>query len=217
MPDDPIGRLRELLRKALADADLAWWDWDIPRNVVTTNDRKIEMLGYEPEKFVGVGYEAFTDMLHPDDYERTMRAMRDHLEGRAPVYQVDYRIRKADGTYTWFMDRGLTLERGPDGTPVHLRGIVVDLGPELSTAAHDSALIDLVRSSLPTSDRPEKHVVLCSVCGRLKLSESDWRAVDGSFAGAFPSEISHGICPACVRELFPEEADEVLAELGVEG
>ncbi|MBD3366540.1 MAG: PAS domain-containing protein [Candidatus Eisenbacteria bacterium] len=210
-----IEKLRRRLDEVLADADVAWWDWDIRTNVVTTNDRKVEMLGYEPDAFRGAGYEAFTDLLHPEDYERTMRAMRDHMEGRSPVYQVDYRIRKADGEYTWFMDRGLALERDTGGKPTHLRGLVIDLGSELNDAVHNEAVVKLARAVLPSSDAPDRLVVLCSVCGKLKLSDDDWYEVNASLPDAFPNEISHGICPVCVRELFPEEADEVLAGMGL--
>jgi hypothetical protein len=48
-------------------------------------------LGYRYEDVLDCGYEAFTDLLLEEDYARTMDAMRDLLEGRAPLYQVDYR------------------------------------------------------------------------------------------------------------------------------
>ena len=89
--------LERFLDEALMSSAFAWWEWDIPANRVTSNDKKVEMLGRRPEDFRNAGYQAFTDLLHPDDHERTMRAMRDYLEGRASLYQIDYRILRADG------------------------------------------------------------------------------------------------------------------------
>lgn len=38
-----------------------------------------------------------TDLLHPDDYPKAMEAMKDHLYGKASVYEVEYRIRTKTG------------------------------------------------------------------------------------------------------------------------
>ena len=103
MTNNRIKKLQRLLDDALQQSNLAWWEWDIPRNIVTCNDLKVTMLGYDPGDFINAGYQAYTGLLHPDDYERTMQAMRDHLECRADIYQVDYRIMKKDGDYTWYL------------------------------------------------------------------------------------------------------------------
>ena len=72
--------------KILIDSPFPWWEWDVLNNTVDFNDKKALMLGYEPEMFSSGGYQAFTDLLHPDDYEKTMNAMRQLLEGeKKPV------------------------------------------------------------------------------------------------------------------------------------
>ena len=203
-----LSYLNELLGEALKNSDIAWWEWDIEKNQVTSNDLKATMLGYEPSRFQQAGYRAYTDLLHPDDYERTMQAMRDHLSGRAGIYQVDYRIRRADGRYTWYMDRGCIIERSPGGDPLKLRGIVVDLGVEIGEKVGNAALVRLIRRSLPGSADSEAFTVICSVCKKLKISGSVYMPLGLSFEKAFSDRISHGICPDCVRRLYPEDGDE---------
>lgn len=44
---------------------------------VEFSDNKAEMLGYSPERFNH--YEDFTDLIHPDDKDSAMKAMRNHL------------------------------------------------------------------------------------------------------------------------------------------
>jgi PAS domain S-box-containing protein len=203
--------VRQLLDKVCQNSQFAWWEWDIDRNIVTASPLKVEMLGYRHEDFVDAGYQAYTDLLHPSDYERTMQAMRDHLEGRAPLYQVDYRIKRADGRYTWYMDRGCILERHADGSPALLRGIVVDLGAELSRHVSDEAVVALVRQALPCAGGGPDLVHLCSSCHRLQIGEGAWVTVGERFAAAFPTTISHCICRECMLRLYPdffEEHDE---------
>jgi PAS domain S-box-containing protein len=82
------------------------------------------MLGYSPERFDT--YEDFTELVHPEDYERAMAAMRDHLEGDAEKYDVEYRIETADGSYRWFHDVG-GATKWEDGAPRKVTGIVLDV------------------------------------------------------------------------------------------
>jgi PAS domain S-box-containing protein len=204
-------QLRELVDQALSDATLPWWEWNIPANRVTFNRLKVTMLGYPIEDFKGCGYEAFTNLLHPEDYERTMQAMREHLEGRAPIYEIDYRIRRADGGYTWYMDRGCTLQRDEAGRPTLLRGIVLDLGPEFEAAAAREQLVAAARQSLP-SGSSTAIVPLCSVCLRMRAGKEGWIELKDGAIQKLQASISHGICPDCIRTMYPDDADEILGE-----
>lgn len=201
-----------ILENILMGSDFAWWEWDIAYNAVTTNDLKVSMLGYDPSDFRNKGYEAYTDLLHPEDYERTMGAMRDYLSGTKPIYQVDYRIKKADGIYTWYMDRGAAIKQDGNGEPLILRGIVIDLGDELQKRTKDKAFIDLVRQSLPGPENPSNIPTLCSACKRLKIENRMWRQVGALFEKAFAYRVSHGICPDCIKRLYPEIAQEMELE-----
>jgi len=212
MEDSTSQPLRDLLERVLLDSSFAWWESNIVSNEVTSNDLKLTMLGYDPADFSNAPYQAYTDLLHPDDYERTMQAMRDHLEGRARIYQVDYRIKRSDGNYNWYMDRGLIISRLPDGSPERLRGIVIDLGEEFTAALSDQERVRLIRNALPSTQSGKNHITLCSNCKRLKVGEDDWIKVDASLYRAFPKSVSHGICPDCIRMLYPDLADRLLAK-----
>lgn len=192
-----------MLDKALRNSEIPWWEWEIPSNKVFFNDKKVTMLGYDVEDFRNVGYEAFTEILHPEDYERTMDAMRGHLSGELPLYQVDYRIKKADGTYTWYMDRGGIIERDKEGKPLKLRGVVLDLGKNLNEKSRDKTAFNLIRSSLPAPGRDDI-IVLCSSCKKVKLKDGTWTEVDGAFDESIFARISHGICDICMKKLYPE-------------
>ena len=70
---------------------------DVKTGKVIFNENKVKLLGYSMKDFADVDYTAFTDIVHPDDYENTMQAMRDHLEGKKELYEVDYRIKTKKG------------------------------------------------------------------------------------------------------------------------
>ncbi|MDZ7834795.1 MAG: sensor domain-containing diguanylate cyclase [Alkalibacterium sp.] len=89
---------------------------------------KAEALGFQKEELPEyVDFQFFTDRLHPDDYERVMQVMRDHLEGKLPVWEVKYRIKAKDGSYKTYYDRGKVTQRSETGEPLFLSGIVFDI------------------------------------------------------------------------------------------
>jgi PAS domain S-box-containing protein len=204
-------RFEHIVDEALHTSEFAWWEWDIPLNRVTCNDLKVTMLGYDPADFRDIGYEAFTDLLHPEDHERTMSAMRDHLEGRAPLYQIDYRIRKADGSYTWYVDRGMITERDGSGKPLKLRGIVLDLGSEMQKRTKEKVILELVRKAIPRG-MDEQIISICAGCRKLKISGDNWANVDAGFLKVMHGDLSHGVCPHCLKKLYPELAEKISAE-----
>jgi PAS domain S-box-containing protein len=122
-----LTQARERLDLALSAGNLAWWEMDCRTGRVVFNERKPIMLGYAPEDFTDAHYTAFTDLLHPDDHEQAMDAMRRHLSGERDLYETEYRIRTKSGSYVWFYDRGSVTQRDDAGHPLRVKGIVFDI------------------------------------------------------------------------------------------
>lgn len=199
------------LEALLRASPFAWWEWDLESNEVSFNDQKATMLGYNPETLRGKGYQAFTDLVHEDDYGPTMGAMQAVLTGAMAIYQIDYRIRAIDGTYHWYMDRGYVLERRPDGRPRKLRGLVIDLGHEGQQAGGPEVVADIVRQSFyPTSSGGESVLVVCSVCRRVKRNKQQYVSLSPELEHLLAEKTSHGLCPDCFRTLYPEYAGKIL-------
>ncbi|MCF7889796.1 PAS domain S-box protein [Candidatus Bipolaricaulota bacterium] len=114
---------RERLEAAMEAGNLAWWRMELPSGEVEFSELKTRMLGYSPDRFKH--YNDFTDLLHPEDREEAMEAMRDHLEGKAEKYEAEYRIKKKDGSYKWFRDVGSVTEL--EGEDKVVTGVVIDI------------------------------------------------------------------------------------------
>jgi PAS domain-containing protein len=67
------------------------------------------------------------NLVHPDDRERQSRAIEQHLSGRRPAYQVEYRVRDADGHWRWILDRGKALLWSPAGKALRVIGTHTDI------------------------------------------------------------------------------------------
>lgn len=207
MPDEAKNVLG--VEGVLGESPFPWWEWDVVGNVVTASPLKVEMLGYCFEDFRGKGYQAYTDLLHPEDFDRAMQAMRDLLEGRAPLYQVDYRIRAYDGSWHWYMDRGGVQVRTPQGDAHMIRGVVLNLGKNLEESKPVEELLRLFRQAVPSERRNVEVLRVCSSCRRVH-SGDQWLTFTPGLLEFIDLPRSHGICPDCIRTLYPDLAEDIL-------
>lgn len=116
----------ERLQLALQGAREGYWDRDLARDELVVSPRSAEMLGVAP----GAMGRAFADWLalvHPEDEPRRAAAVQAHLDGRTPQYDVEYRVRRADGRWLWLLERGAVTHRDGDGRPQRLVGTHTEL------------------------------------------------------------------------------------------
>ncbi len=105
--------------------NIAWWEMNIETGKVNFSNQKTQMLGYYPENFKH--YRDFTNLIHPDDYERVMQNMRDCIEYKSPTYNVDYRMKSINGEYKWVSDIGIIILKNEKGNPVLVSGVAIDI------------------------------------------------------------------------------------------
>ena len=205
-----MSQYREAWDKVLESSVFPWWEWSVKDNVVRFNDRKVTMLGFDPKDFAGKGFEAFTHLVHPDDHEKAMDAMRLVLSGGSNLYQIDYRIKTIKGTYLSFMDRGIVIERDAAGTPSVIRGVVIDLGERHSKDNNIESLLAIFERSSKITHGESSFITVCSVCHKVKEDEKHWVEMSPDLSNLISEKLSHGICPSCIRKLYPDIADKVI-------
>ncbi|MDO8449902.1 MAG: EAL domain-containing protein [Rhodoferax sp.] len=111
---------------ALESSGEGVWDWNVVTGEQTHSRQWKEMLGYA-EHEVGTGYHEFTDRVHPDDIARVQAAATAYMEGRAPAYSADLRLRCKDGSWKWILTRGMVVSRDARGRPLRMIGTHTDI------------------------------------------------------------------------------------------
>jgi PAS domain S-box-containing protein len=105
---------------------LGRWELNLKTKKVKYNPLKLKALGFEPGEIDPDMYD-FVNRIHPGDYDQAMQAMRDHISGKKPVYETEYRIRTKKGDYKTFYDRGKIIKYDEFGQPEVVVGIVFDI------------------------------------------------------------------------------------------
>lgn len=86
------------------------------------NRRWFEFTGADPADTEGEGW---NPQFHPDDQERAWTVWRHSLESGDP-YEIEYRLRAADGSYRWTLGRALPM-RDASGRIVRWFGTCTDI------------------------------------------------------------------------------------------
>ncbi len=115
---------RESYTLAVQGSQDGLWDWNVLTNEVYYAPRFKEILGYQDHELEHQ-FSAFESRLHPDDHDRVLAAVHNHLEHRIP-YDVEYRLRTKQGTYRWIHARGQALW-DETGQPVRMAGSISDI------------------------------------------------------------------------------------------
>lgn len=106
--------------------NLGRWELNLKTKQVRYNTLKIKALGYE-EGEIDPDMYGFVNRIHKEDYQQTMQAMRDHITGKEPVYEAEYRIQAKNGDYRTFYDRGKIIKFDESGNAEVVAGIVFDI------------------------------------------------------------------------------------------
>lgn len=162
--------LIERLSRALDGARMGIWDWDLRDDTVRFDRRWCEQLGLDPATTPNQ-LDTWSSRVHPDDLPRAMAAVREHLEGRAPFYEIVYRVRHADGRWRHFLDRGRVSERDEAGRPVRMTGTDIDI---TRGEVHLQSLVEQEEVLRSFVDLVPTAVALIDTQGRYVAASAAW-------------------------------------------
>ncbi|GAB4406882.1 MAG: hypothetical protein OHK0056_06340 [Bacteriovoracaceae bacterium] len=113
----------------LEGANLGVWDWWIGSDKVIYDRRWCSMLGLNYETTPQL-LKSRDERVHPDDRPQVYADIKLHLEGKTEYYENVHRLKHANGTWRWILDRGKVSERDANGKPVRLTGTHFDITEE---------------------------------------------------------------------------------------
>lgn len=80
------------------------YEWNIETGYLYLSPQWRQLLGYGDEQ--EIDYDFFLGMVHPEDVQKTTKSF-ESATMRGGAYQNELRLKKADGTYCWFLDSGI--------------------------------------------------------------------------------------------------------------
>ena len=110
----------DLISVLVASGDL-FFEWDLEADRIAWTGRTGEVLGLQRPQSVEVGND-YLQYIHPEDLPLRVIAVAHYFNGGGSL-NCEYRLRGDDGMFRWVQERA-TGERGPNGRPTRLTGVI---------------------------------------------------------------------------------------------
>ncbi len=123
---------QQRLRNVIDGTGVGVWeariDAESRADVITVDERWAQMLGRSAAELNPMTPDRFMPMLvHPDDAPAVMAAIDTAISGDDAIFDVDARMRHADGRWIWTEVRGKVIERDARGRPLRMAGTQMDV------------------------------------------------------------------------------------------
>jgi two-component system, sensor histidine kinase and response regulator len=117
--------LLERLERASLSIQQGHWEVDQRTGAHWTSKTYLSLLGLPEGSEECNTMEKAAGRIHPDDREAGLLAAQRHFAG-APPFDIELRLRLADGTHRWFRVRG-SARFDADGCPLTVTGSITDI------------------------------------------------------------------------------------------
>ncbi|MEO8384540.1 MAG: EAL domain-containing protein [Betaproteobacteria bacterium] len=121
-----IANASQRLRFALQGSSLSLWDANLLADEIFFDTEWASMLGHPPVETV-LDTAGLTARVHPEDREKTGKAIFDVIRGLTTTYREEHRLITRTGEWKWVESRGMVVERDARGTAVRMTGTNADI------------------------------------------------------------------------------------------
>ncbi len=112
-------------RQLAEAAHVGLWGWDLRTNEVFFSREWKHQLGYEADE-IADSFEEWESRLHPEDRDRTLKAVQSFIENPRPTCGFEFRLQHRDGSYRTIYSQA-SLAYDASGTPVRMLGSHIDI------------------------------------------------------------------------------------------
>jgi len=138
--------------------------------------------------------------VFPEDFDRCLKIYLAAFAKRE-IFEMEYRLRRHDGEYRWIFDRGVPFNDDAGNFGGYI-GSCIDITERVAARK----LIERERDS--EIKRLRGMLPICSSCKKIKNDAGYWSQIEVYLKEHSEAEFSHGLCPDCIKKLYPEYQDD---------
>jgi PAS domain S-box-containing protein len=165
----------ERLEVALKASNVGLWDWDLATDNLFVDRTYFGFLGLEKNDQV-LPITELVGLVHPEDVAAFSAATRDALAGRAPLFQVQHRMRHSDGRWVWLETCGNVTARDERGRALRMTGTHTNVTDRKQLERALSNTLRVMRALLETLPLP---VIIRDAERRVTLVNAAWEKMLG--------------------------------------
>ncbi|MDA0269160.1 MAG: PAS domain S-box protein [Cyanobacteria bacterium] len=212
--EDRLQYTSQRLQEAQRIAKLGNWELDRQTDRLYWSDEIFHIFEIDQQKS-GASYEAFVEVIHPDDREAVNQAYRKHLQEGIP-YSIVHRLLMPDGRIKYVQAQCAT-KHDVEGTAITSRGTVLDItslkAAEQKRQEAEASLRQIVEGTAAVTERDffqelVQHISRVCEVRYVFISESTATgfnvlafSADGQLQGVEDFDVAYEEAPCCVQAL----------------
>lgn len=119
-------RREQQIRVLIEGTRQALWEWQPQADILRLDDNWPTVFGVMSSTFGNTMREVFGH-VHPADAGTLRAEAGRHFEGQTPFFSCQFRLPGSEGTWQWYLSRGMVVERDSHGVPLRVVGICEDI------------------------------------------------------------------------------------------
>lgn len=151
--------------------------------LLQVNKKYSEIVGYSVEELSNI--KNFQQLTHPNDLELDLKNLNALREGKIDAYSMEKRYIRPDSSEIWVV---LSVTPISEERKQHI-GIIQDIT--------DRKLLEAEVKSL------QGIIPICANCKKIRDDKGYWKQIESYLREHSEAEFTHGICPECTKELYP--------------
>ena len=209
--EEELNANKRQLSNALEMAHLGHWEYYIATDLFTFNDQFYKIFRNAVDQVGGYtmhSAEYAHRFVHPDDSDIVGEEIWNAIETTDPHFnrQIEHRILYADGTVGYITVRFFIVKDSHSRT-VKIYGVNQDITERKQTEIERERLITELQSAIEHIKTLRGIIPICANCKKIRDDKGYWEQVEAYVSRHTEAQFSHGICPDCMKILYPEFSD----------
>ena len=169
--------------------------------IISCNKASQKLFGYEKQEIIG---QPLTVLMPESFIGLHKKAMADHARtGKSRVIGQTLELAgMTKGGLEFPLELSISTWKVKDET--FYTGIIRDISARKGIEAERNQLIKNLRDSLAKINTLSGMLPICASCKKIRDDKGYWNQIETYLSKHSEAEFSHGICPECVKKLYPD-------------
>ncbi|MBN1654396.1 MAG: PAS domain S-box protein [Deltaproteobacteria bacterium] len=178
------------------------WIWEVNKDAVYTyaSPRIRHLLGYEPEEVIG---KTPFDFMPLDERQRVASVFTELIARQESFSGLENVNQRKDGSLVTLETNAVPVfDSG--GAFQGYRGVDRNITERKLAQEERDRLILQLRKTLAEVKSLRGIFPICASCKRIRDDKGYWNQIESYIRDHSEAEFTHGICPECMRRLYPD-------------
>lgn len=182
-------------------ARLGSWEFNVTTDTLWWSAETYRIFGFSDKDHAD--FASFVDKIHPADKEYVQEGIATAIKQGTPL-NLNYRIILPDGSVRYLREESRTVGGNESSSHVRRIGSVQDVTEQKLLETEREELIARLEKSLAEIRTLRSILPLCSYCKKVRDDAGQWQQVDVYIHRHMEADISHSVCPDCLKKHYPD-------------